>query len=120
MRLAVLICLTLLSAPTWALAQSSDFFEALYDVPVMKGLQEIPAETMLFDKPDGRIAIVVAATKSLTAQDILTFYGQTLPQMGWSKINQNQYVRDGEQLVLDLEPSASLLAVRFTLSPARP
>lgn len=118
MRLTVLIFLALLAIPSPVLAQSSGFFEALYDVPVMKGLQEVPAETMLFDKPDGRIATVVAASSSLKTQDILQFYGQTLPQMGWKKTKENQYVRDGEQLLMEIVPGHPVLAVRFTLSPA--
>lgn len=120
MRLTVLTFLAFLAGLPLAMAQAPAFFEALYDVPVMQGLQEIPDETMLFDKPDGRIATVVAATSSLKAQDVLKFYDQTLPQMGWKKVKNNQYVRDGDQLVLDLQPGQSLLAVRFTLSPRAP
>jgi hypothetical protein len=95
------------------------FFEALYDVPVMPGLEEVKEQAMLFDKPDGRIASVVAASKSLNASDISRFYDESLPQLGWKKTAQNQYVRGVDRLVMDLTKSPPLTVVHFTLSPAK-
>ena len=95
------------------------FFEALYDVPVMPGLEEVKDQAMLFDKPDGRIASVVAASKTLNASDITRFYDESLPQLGWKKMSQNQYVRGKDRLVMDLTKTPPLTVVHFTLSPAR-
>ena len=93
------------------------FFEALYDVPVMPGLEEVKDQAVLFDKPDGRIASVVAASKTLNAADIARFYDESLPQLGWKKISQNQYVRGKDRLVMDLTKTPPLTVVHFTLSP---
>lgn len=93
------------------------FFEALYDVPVMPGLEELKDQAMLFDKPNGRLASVLAASRKHGVQDIATFYGRTLPQMGWRKTSENQYVRGDEQLVLELSKRPPLTIVHFTLSP---
>ena len=100
-------------------ARAPVFFEALYDVPVMPGLEEVKDQAMLFDKPDGRIASVVAASKSLNAGEISRFYDESLPQLGWKKTAQNQYVRGKDRLVMDLSKSPPLTVVHFTLSPDR-
>lgn len=95
------------------------FFEALYDVPVMPGLEEVKDQAMLFDKPDGRIASVVAASKTVNGTDIMRFYDEALPQLGWKKTSKNQYVRGSDRLVMDLTKTPPLTLVHFTLSPAR-
>ncbi len=95
------------------------FFEALYDVPVMPGLQEFKDQAMLFDKPDGRIASVVAGSDTLRPEDVAGFYAETLPQLGWKKSVGNQYVRGGDQLSMDVTRKAPLTIVHFTLAPAR-
>ena len=120
MRL-LLLFLLLLTFPGAAEAQGGPapvFFEALYDVPVMPGLEEVKDQAMLFDKPDGRIASVVAASKTLSVADITAFYDASLPQLGWKKVKQNQYVRANDRLVLDLSKNPPLTVVHFTLSPA--
>ena len=115
-----LMCLLLPLAPVRAEnTHTPVFFEALYDVPVMPGLEEVKDQAMLFDKPDGRIASVVAASKSLNATEIARFYEESLPQLGWKKTAQNQYVRGSDRLVMDLSKSPPLTVVHFTLSPDR-
>lgn len=121
-RLWLLCLMLLVLSAGMAMAQNPKqpvFFEALYDVPVMPGLEEVKDQAMLFDKPDGRIASVVAASKSLNASDISRFYDESLPQLGWKKTAQNQYVRGVDRLVMDLTKSPPLTVVHFTLSPAK-
>lgn len=122
MRVWALTFLFLVLGSGFALPQTGKgpvFFEALYDVPVMPGLEEVKDQAMLFDKPDGRIASVVAASRNLSAADITRFYDDSLPQLGWKKTVQNQYVRGSDRLVMDLSKSPPLTVVHFTLSPAR-
>ncbi len=108
----------LLATP--AMADKGRFFEALYDVPVMEGLEELPDQAMLFDKPDGRIASVVAASKIVGEGDVRRFYEETLVQMGWRKVKQNQYVRGSDRLSMDIVKRPPLTVVHFTLEPAHP
>lgn len=115
---AFLLSLCLLAVP--AMAETSRYFEALYDVPVMPGLEELPDQAMLFDKPDGRIASVVAATKTVQEADIRRFYEDTLAQMGWKKSAGNQYVRGGDRLSMEIAARPPLTVVHFTLEPANP
>lgn len=104
--------------PVAALAAEA-FFEALYDVPVMPGLEELPGEAMLFDKPGGRIASVMAASRKYDTEEISAFYRGVLPQLGWKKTAANQYVRGEDQLVLELSRKPPLTVVHFTLSPLK-
>ena len=99
-------------------AQATPFFEALYDVPVMNGLEEIKDQAMLFDKPDGRIASVVAVSERLDNKAVTDFYAQTLPELGWKKTAPNQYVRGKDHLALSVVRKGSLTIAHFALSPA--
>lgn len=96
------------------------FFEALYDVPVMPGLEEVKDQAMLFDKPDGRIASIVAVSEKLSAADISRFYADSLPQLGWKKTSENQYVRAKDQLNMEVVKKPPLTIVHFTLQPVKP
>lgn len=124
MRILLTVFLALVfipQSPVWAQtgAVAPVFFEALYDVPVMPGLEELKDQAMLFDKPDGKIASVVAASRRLSAADVTGFYEATLPQLGWKKTTQNQYVRGDDRLVMEITRTPPLTVVHFTLSPAR-
>ncbi len=120
MKQAILtLLLILLCAPALA-AEKAVFFEALYDVPVMPGLEEVKDQAMLFDKPDGRIASVVAVSHTLAVADISGFYAQSLPQLGWRKTAENQYVRGKDRLYMEVVKKPPLTIVHFTLEPAKP
>lgn len=114
MRLFLLSFLILLSVP--AVAQER-YFEALYDIPVMPGMEEVPGEAVLFDAAEGRIASTLAGIRGQEGP-VSAFYDRSLAAMGWQKTGQNQYVRDGALLSLDFSPKPPVLYVRFTLSPA--
>lgn len=116
-------CITLavpaLASDNETAAKTGAFFEALYDVPVMPGLEELKDQAVLFDKPDGRIASVTAASATLKEQDISAFYAQTLPQLGWKKSSENQYVRGKERLTMDVSRKPPLTVVHFALAPLK-
>ena len=120
--LIAIAAVTVTFSPFLALAQERPhaFFEALYDVPVMPGLEEMKDQAMLFDKPGGRIASVLAASKDHGVVEIADFYARTLPQLGWEKTAENQYVREDNRLVLELSKRPPLTIAHFTLSPLQP
>lgn len=102
------------------------FFESLYDVPIMRGLEELPELALSFDKPDGRISQAGAiAAPNLQEKDILAFYDQALSQMGWQKETKSSYYREFDKLTIDFktlspknqEKQDSLLLVKFSLEP---
>lgn len=120
MRKAILIGLMVLAGSVSLVQAADHYFEALYDVPVMKGLEEVKGEAVLFDKPDGRIASVMAVSKDITPAAVNAFYAGSLPQLGWQKTAENQYVRDKERLTLEVSSKPPLTVVHFTLSPLKP
>ena len=97
---------------------ATQFFETLYDVPVMEGLQEIPEMALSFDLPDGRIAEAGALASNTPQKDIMAFYDVSLFQMGWEEKAANIYVREGQKLSISYEKSGSSLIVTFRLRPA--
>jgi hypothetical protein len=103
--------------PGFALAQEmrqpgsapAAFFQTIPDMPLMQGLEELPDQTMIFEKPAGRI-IDAAATvdDTLPAADVLAFYRDTLPQLGWTPAPKDsaqgeRFIRAGEEITLEVE-----------------
>ena len=52
------------------------------DVPIMAGLSVEPALGFAFDSPSGRI-VMIFASSTAKAADILGFYNDSLPAIGW-------------------------------------
>lgn len=124
----LIICLMGVVIPvTSSFAQNEQkqahFFESLYDVPVMKGLEEIPELALSFDKPDGRISQAGAYANDLKKDDILAFYDISLAQMGWKRAKEGIYTRNTEKLEVFIrkvqEKQGSLLFVKFLLKPLK-
>ena len=101
------------------------FFDSLYDVPVMPGLIEVPELSLSFDKATGRISQAAAVYNGINIDAVFVFYDQSLRQMGWRKISQGGYVREGEKLSISIEAKtennqenqSSGPLVRFLLEP---
>ena len=68
-----------------------------------------------FDSPNGRIVIIFAST-SADEDDIMTFYGQTLAQLGWTG-GAGNWVRDTEKLVIGKVQTARGALWRLMLQP---
>lgn len=97
-------------------AVAEEFLSEVPDLPLMDGLLEIAGESLVFDKPEGRIVEAYAAG-SVTQDAVIAFYRETLPQLGWSAEGPASYLREGERLVLSFTPGVDSLTVRFSLSP---
>ena len=82
---------------------SSEFFETLPDVPKMYGMMEREDLTFIFDKPEGRITETLAHLDNLSSDQIRSYYSDTLPQLGWRKNAQDEFIRDTEKLSLQFE-----------------
>ena len=83
--------------------QAPQFFTAIQDVPLMPGMQELEDQTLTFDKPEGRIIESVAVIKSAPQTAVQKFYQDTLPQLGWTRIAENSFIRDDEHLYMNFE-----------------
>jgi len=102
-------------------AQEQQFFEVLYDVPVLEGLEALSDEAVAFDKPSGRIAHARAFAANLSEAEILSDYKAALGQMGWRQIKPSRFTREDDVLSISFEKSKGYglegLIVVFALTP---
>lgn len=110
----ILLCLAAL--PAEAQAPGEAYVAGIPDLPLMPGLTALPEGALVFDKPGGRI-VEAFARGSVAPQSVITFYDQTLPQLGWQPEGRGSYQRDGERLELDLGQDAQGTTVHFRLFP---
>ena len=93
------------------------FFESLQDVPVMQGLVELKDYTLVFDKPEGRIVEMVAKIEGGGINEARQYYSQSLPQLGWSRSSEDNYIRGNEHLSLNFEREQQESFLRITVEP---
>ncbi|MFD2205082.1 hypothetical protein [Kiloniella antarctica] len=102
----------------WAFEGS--FFTGSDGVPIVPGMEEMPDLGVVFDKPEGRI-VEGFASGYLEQSEIRSFYGRTLPQLGWSVFGEGLFQREGEVLKIEIldgvENSRSIL--RIILAPSQ-
>ncbi|NQU60068.1 MAG: hypothetical protein HQ512_02980 [Rhodospirillales bacterium] len=101
-----------------AQAQSA-FISTIDDLPLMPGLVEEEGG-VVFDSPSGRI-VEAYASGDVSPGEVLSFYDETLPQLGWRSLGGHVFRREGEVLKLEFPggPGAPPpLTVGFSLSPA--
>jgi hypothetical protein len=116
----------LLAATTMSPARAADRFVAgIDDLPLMTGLAAMPGQNVVFDAPGGRV-VEAWAEGTVTRDAVLSFYGSTLPQLGWTVAAPDLFRRDGEALRVEFPagpqsgaaPAApGTLLIRFYLSP---
>lgn len=97
-------------------AQSQQFLTAVDDLPLMAGLTELVDEAVYFDTPKGRI-VEAYAVGDIKKDDILTYYKDSLPALGWKRTAHGTYMRDGEYLSVLVSVEDDTAVVRFSLSP---
>ncbi len=83
----------------------------------MAGFEEIEDQTLVFDKPAGRIVESFAVAEDVTSEAVLTFYKKTLPQLGWREESKALFIRNSEQLSLSIEEKEGHIVVHLVLSP---
>lgn len=92
------------------------FLSTLEDLPLAPGLTEDGAAGLSFDSAAGRI-VEAYARGDLSEDQVLDFYSETLPQLGWTRESATEYRRSGERLRLDLTQGGEELTVHYSLSP---
>jgi len=118
-----LLVVLLQAAP---LARAADgFVPGVDDLPLMPGLSVVSGQDVVFDAPGGRV-VEAWAEGMVTREAVLSFYGSTLPQLGWTATAPDLFRREGETLRLEFPAAASRnvqpisagsLVIRFYLSP---
>lgn len=121
MIVIVLMGCVFVQTPSYA----EGFIATLYDVPLMNGMVEITEEGSVFDTPSGRIAeAITIARADMTKEQVLAFYQQSLPQMGWVQQKSYEYTREAQLLTINIEERTHQgqpidLYVYFTLLPLK-
>jgi hypothetical protein len=112
--------LGLLVCPAFA---ADAFIAGTSDLPLMPGLRALSGDGTVFDAPGGRI-VEAWAEGGVAREAVLSFYGATLPQLGWNAAGPDRFRRDGEMLRLEFPAQGprggrtpGTLLIRFYLSP---
>jgi hypothetical protein len=119
---AVLTALLLGVPAIVAAAEVAHFVTGMGDVPAMPGLRAAENGALVFDKPGGRIVESVMQGR-VERKAVLGFYAQTMPQLGWKRVADTRFEREGEELRLEFPAGgtgaakAGLTTIRFVLTP---
>lgn len=97
------------------------FVAGFEDLPLMPGLRQLDDAGMVFDAPSGRV-VEAWAQGPVTSAEVVAFYDETLPQLGWRPLGGARYRREGELLQLEITAGAGAeagapITVRFYLAP---
>src|SRR5215470_3325707 len=92
------------------------FLTIVEDLPLMSGLTEDTGSGLAFDTADGRIVDAYAHGR-VSERQVVDFYVETLPQLGWKAEGKTQYARNGERLRIEFTQSDRGLMVHYSLSP---
>ena len=87
------------------------------DIPVMDTMNIEPEFSFSFDSPSGRIVILIA-TSSDYKEQIMQFYRQVMPQLGW-KEKDKQYERGDEKFQIVFSNNQDSLIWRLSITPLR-
>lgn len=110
-RVFAFVCLLCATLP--AAAAEVQYSSILSDLPLMPGLVEKPETLVMFDKPEGRIA-EIAMTAPTGQIEVLAYYRETLPALGWRGENPQIWRRQGQQLTLRFAADRGVI---FQLAP---
>ncbi len=94
------------------------YVAGIEDVPLMAGLAPTRVNDVAFDSPLGRI-VIVHAEGAVERGKVLEFYAASMTELGWDRIGDSMFRREGELLRLEFGQHDQRLTVRFTLSPVR-
>ena len=106
--------ITMIHIATFA---SDRFVAGIADLPLMPGLYLVHEETVIFEKPAGRLVRAIAKGNR-TKEAFWQFYEDTLPQLGWRTVKRGNFMRDGESLNIKIEENDSQITARFMVAPA--
>lgn len=117
--ITALLCL-LLALPVGAQAMSDTpktkvvYSSIASDLPLMPGMVEKPDSLVMFDAPEGRIAEITMTTVHGQI-DVLNYYKDALPALGWYAENPQVWTREGEMLTIRFGADKTVL---FHIEPA--
>lgn len=107
----------------FALAVPADagdqFVSVIEDLPLIDGLVENENAAVTFEAAGGRI-VEAEARGDVKPLDVVQFYDNVLPQLGWSATDDSVFERESERLKLHVsEGVGGGSIIRFSISPIK-
>ena len=91
----------------------ASFVEGLEDIPLPEKVTQIENGSLSFGNEEIRLFEAYFSAEKQNFADIVKFYNETLPQMGWQKKSKNKqnilFERDGETLEITKESEKPLI-----------
>lgn len=96
-------------------ASATTFLKAIEDVPLVEGLSET-GEPVVFESDFGRV-VKTAAAGQVSADAVERFYTETLPALGWKRVDETgvfAFARENERLTISIAEPRSARPVNVT------
>lgn len=110
-RTVFVICLFLCGT-----AYCETFLAQTSDVPLMSGVEISPVDQMDFDTPEGQVIVLESVSKKYMGSEIVSFYENILPQLGWKALKYGEFVRQDDAFNIVILKNEKPSKVRFDIS----
>lgn len=97
LTIVIFLCGIFMGLPSQS-AQENSFLPGTEDIPLAPGFVVLNSDAFLFDTPAGQIVSVTIRSESGSFAALDDFYEQALPGLGWRRLNEGQFARDGDSL----------------------
>ncbi|MBR1948496.1 MAG: hypothetical protein IKA30_01730 [Alphaproteobacteria bacterium] len=101
---SLLVCFCFIS-----FSAKASFVEGLEDIPLPVGVTQIENGYLSFGNEEIRLFESYLSAENQNFDNIIKFYTETLPQMGWQKKGKTLFERDGETLEITKESDKPLI-----------
>ncbi len=97
---------------------SENFIHGLEDIPIYKNMKYLEDSLVLFDKIEGRyVSSEIYGFYKKT--EVIEFYDQILPNLGWVKIKFNVFERGNETLEIKISEESNKTSAVFKIYPGK-
>src|SRR5258708_12137175 len=83
---------------------AENFVPGVDDLPLMPGLSALTGQGVVFEAPSGRV-IEAWAEGAVSRDAVLSFYGSTFPQLGWTAAAPDLFPRESGTFRLEVPPA---------------
>ncbi len=115
MRLYISGVLLIFLTMTGNVSAQENFIAGTQDIPLMDKLSIDISDDMNFDTPAGQLMVFEAKNTHYTGSDVLSYYRNTLPKMGWTKTGNNSYIREKDSITISIIREQKPSVVRFEI-----
>ena len=115
--LKVVFLFLMIMAAMPAMSESVRFLSSIPELPLPAGVVENYEDAAMFDAPNGRIVEVELSLQDANATNIISYYQDTLPSLGWTVITQGRFYKGNESLKITLSDSSQKNRITILLEP---